>query len=249
MSLNLIHLWADVYGLKLPKDLSGETPDKSVLSKQLKNALLEARSRGAKELRLRFFKDNHAISIGEILQSLGFRKNYERIEFNKTVEQLRDDEGTPLRWNTAQELGLSPEAVAKCLDVVAEGDPGHDPSEKSIEFIQDFLADPILTSGYGCIHLAFFRDEFAAMTVVQINPQNGWSRISYMGVAPKFRKQGLGVWVHRFSFAQMRREGGIIYHGGTTAKNKAMLALFRRHQCEVFQEVEEWSFAVSGAPV
>jgi hypothetical protein len=60
----------------------------------------------------------------------------------------------------------------------------------------------------------------AALTVVQMNPKSGWSRISYMGIAPKFRGQGLGKWVHRFSFRKMKEEGGKLYHGGTVSGSR-----------------------------
>lgn len=68
----------------------------------------------------------------------------------------------------------------------------------------------------------------------------GASRISYMGVAPEFRQQGLGKWVHRYSFKTMKNLGEKLYHGGTSATNHAMLRLFEIHQCELFLEMEEW---------
>jgi GNAT superfamily N-acetyltransferase len=109
-------------------------------------------------------------------------------------------------------------------------------------FIQDFLVDPVLTAGLGCIHVGFMGDEIAAMTVVQINSKSGWSRISYMGVVPKFRTLGLGKWVHRYSFVQMKKQGGKLYHGGTVSTNTRMIRLFESHGCAVYRQMEEWIY-------
>ncbi len=83
------------------------------------------------------------------------------------------------------------------------------------------------------------------MTVVQINPKSGWSRISYMGIVPRFRGKNLGKWVHRYSFRVMKAAGGKQYHGGTVATNKRMISLFELHNCNQFCEMEEWVFTVS----
>jgi hypothetical protein len=143
-------------------------------------------------------------------------------------------------WKTAEQLKWSEQETASTLDLVAVGDPGRDPSEDSASFIQDFLSDSVLTSGLSCIHIGFIENEVAAFTVVQINPKSGWSRISYMGIVPKFRSQGLGKWVHRYSFSVMKAESGKLYRGGTDSMNTAMINLFEYHQCERACHMEEW---------
>ncbi len=241
-SITVEHLWSDVYGLRLKITSAASSPalDISLWETQIKAALQDADSRRAREVMFRLVKDEYISRISKTLGTVGFKKKQERVEFKKSIDQLPDDNGTPLVWKTAEQLEMSPAQIANHLQLMATGDPGHDPSEDPLQFIQDFLVDPVLTAGLGCIHFGFINGQIAAMTVVQINPKSAWSRISYMGVAPEFRQQGLGKWVHRFSFAQMKREGGKLYHGGTAANNHAMIGLFKMHQCDLFQEMEEW---------
>ena len=193
----------------------------------------------------RLIKSSRASEVAERLPSLGFAIKNERIEFNKAIDQLPDDMGTPMTWKNAEELSWQPQDVAKILGLVAQGDPDTDPKEDPLVFIQDFIADPVLTSGLNCIHIGFLQHEVAAMAVVQINPKTGWSRISYMGIAPQFRNRGLGKWVHRYSFRKMQLEGGKLYHGGTVSTNLPMIALFKKHGCDQIHEMQEWVFKVN----
>jgi hypothetical protein len=242
-NIALEHLWADVFALKM-KILGSECLPR--LSLVLQEVLEEARNLNARLVMFRLVKGETASEeLSDLLPRLGFKKKSERIEFKKSLDLLPTAEGSPLRWKNAEELGLRPEGIAKILGEVALGDPDTDPNEDPLLFIQDFLADPVLTSGLHCIHVGFVGDELAAFAVVQINPKTGWSRISYMGVMPKFRKQNLGQWVHRYSFDIMRSEGGKLYHGGTTSTNIRMIRLFERSGCDKFCEMEEWNYSLS----
>lgn len=241
-SVSIEHLWADVFALKIKMiSLDGL----SDLEKSIQEALDVAKRNRARIVMYRLIKGETASQeIGRLLPNFGFKKKNERIEFKKSVSELPNDEGSPLKWKTAKELNLNPEGIAKILKQVSMGDPDTDPTDDPLQFIQDFLADPVLTSGLECIHVGFFQEEVAALTVVQRNPKTGWSRISYMGVVPRFRKQKLGNWIHRYSFAVMKKEGGLLYHGGTTSANLGMIRLFESNGCVKFCEMEEWIISI-----
>ncbi len=242
--VTLEHLWADLFALKIKVFAMEAVPS---LGEVIQKALLEASKLKARLVMFRLIKGETGYEeIVKLLPKIGFKKKSERIEFKKTVADLPSDEGTPLRWKTAEDLGWKPQDIAETLKQASIGDPDTDPSEDPLMFIQDFLADPVLTSGLHCIHVGFFESEVAALTVIQLNPKTGWSRISYMGVLPKFRKQKLGLWVHRYSFKIMKAFGGLLYHGGTTSTNLAMIRLFEKNGCTLFCEMEEWNYSVEG---
>jgi len=240
-AVSLEHLWADVYGLKI-KITAKESlmPLRSAFG----NLIKDAESFQAKQILFRLVRDEFSDEIRPWLSPLGFTFKNERVEFQKAVSELPEDAGSPLRWKSALELSWTPQDIAQTLKLVAEGDPDTDPNEDPLSFIQDFLHDPVLTAGLNCIHVGFLKDEIAAFTVVQINPKTGWSRISYMGIAPKWRHHHLGQWVHRYSFKVMKESGAKLYHGGTGATNISMIRLFEKHQCDRFRTMEEWIYSV-----
>ena len=242
--VSLEHLWADVYGLKYKR--TDENPQSAQWADAIKQSIAESEMLKARFVAFRLIKDSQSNEISRLLPQLGFKKKNERVEFKKPIDELPDDTGSPVIWKTALELGWSPQDIANTLKLVSEGDPDTDPNEDPLLYIQDFLADPVLTFGLQCIHIGYVDSEVAALTVVQINPKNGWSRISYMGIALKFRKQSLGKWVHRYSFKIMKTQGGKLYHGGTVATNTRMIRLFELHNCNRFCEMEEWIYTIPG---
>lgn len=238
-TVSLEHLWADVFAVKIKIE---KLEALNFLEENIRELLKEARYFRASQVIFRIVLDDNSSAISLLISKLGFKKKNERVEYKKQLAELPDDTGSPLVWKAAEELGLGPSEIAITLKLVAEGDPGTDPNEDPLTFIQDFLADPVLTSGLKCIHIGFIDNKIATFSVVQINPKTGWSRISYMGIVPSFRSQSLGVWVHRYSFKVMKEQGGKFYHGGTVATNKAMIRLFEKHHCDLFCKMEEWDY-------
>ncbi len=239
-TLTLEHLWADVFGLTIKR--TGLTSVASQWEGVICEALGQAQIFNARQVAFRLMKDKDSEEMSRMLPLLGFEKKNERVEYKKPVDELPDDENSIITWKSAAELCWSHQEIANTLKLVATGDPDTDPNEDPLQFIQDFLADPILTSGLQCIHIGFIEKEITALTVVQINPKSGWSRISYMGITPNFRNKNLGRWVHRYSFKQMKIQGGKLYHGGTTTTNKPMIHLFEKHGCNLFCEMQEWVY-------
>jgi hypothetical protein len=238
----LEHLWAKVFALKIKINKPEALKQ---LDQVVAEAFQDAREQKAENILFRLTRgENSSEEVSQHLVSWGFVKKNERIEFKRPVAELPGDEGTPLTWKTAKELGWSDQEIANNVQAVMAGDPDADPVQDPLTYIQDFLQDTELTSGPECIHIGFIGNEKAAVSVVQIKLETGWSRISYMGVFPRFRKQNLGIWAHRHSFQVMKNLGGKLYHGGTVSENYPMLKLFEKHGCERFREMSEWNLTL-----
>ena len=167
----------------------------------------------------------------EALLRAGFRDEGERVEFKSPMDRLPEETGTPLTWQDMEALGR--DTVLAMLVRVAEGDPtGAEERVTPGEAMDDWLSDAALSSEPRCVQVGFLDREAVAFVCAQVAPKDGWSRITYMGLVPAARSQGLGQWVHRRGFAMMRAQGGVLYHGGTAATNKPMVRLFEKHGCE-----------------
>jgi len=236
--LGIKPLWADVFGVTY-RGLEAQVPA-SIWSEFLKLALVAAQEQGAGKLMMRLEHKGQWKAIAEALQRLGFVQKLERHEFRSPLCELPSEEGSPLRWMSMQEAGWSEMEIAQKVKECSAGDPEADPSEDPLSYISDWLKDPELTAGPECIKLGFLNGEFAALVVAQVNPKDGWSRLSYLGVHPRFRGQGLGMWVHRHGFAALRAQGGVLYHGGTSAPNERMRRLFQLAGCRPFRVMDEW---------
>jgi hypothetical protein len=235
--VSIENLWADVYGLRRSKS-ANVSPD--IWQSLFVEAMAYAKTVNAKVVHYRLVESEDSDSIAEFLPKLGFTKKHDRIEFRADLKDLPDDSGTPLTWKTAAELNWTANEVAQFLKVVSFGDPDTDPSDDPLTYIQDWLNDPVLNAGLDCIAIGYLDEKPAAFVVAQVNPKTKWSRISYMGIVPQFRGQGLGLWVHRKGFSMMREQGGILYQGGTTTENHSMLRLFQKHGCKPYLRMEEW---------
>lgn len=237
-------LWANVYALKYNRpenrlDLKGWQD----LFDQAKAVAIEF---GAHSLESRIRLEYEPELFRSLLTNSGFKKKSGRIEYQKDVEGLPGEVGTPFKWKTAQDLNWDTQQIAQFTKKVTEGALDVDPNEKVEDFIQDWLQHDELTSGPSCIAIGFQDDQPCALAVVQINKETGWARISYMGLTPQYRGKDLGKWVHRHGFVMMKNQGGKLYHGGTLTQNFAMRKLFESHGCNVFCEMEEWSCNLKG---
>jgi GNAT superfamily N-acetyltransferase len=239
-SLILIHLWADVFAIIQEHVEAQEAPPTAWVN-LIHQALVEARTQHAGSVLFRLIERDGSVELSRELPALGFIKKHDRIEFRAALTSLPIETDSPLQWMSASELNWDAQKVAEFLLAVSEGDPDSEPSQDPVKYIDDWLKDPVLTSGLDCISVGFINDRPAALVVAQINPKTQWSRITYMGLAPEFRKKGFGKAIHRHGFSMMRAQGGEIYHGGTTSTNKPMLRLFTENQCPVYQRMQEWA--------
>lgn len=239
-------LWANVYAIKYnrPEKRLDEEHWLSLLT-QAKSAAIEF---GAESIETRIRLEYEAGTFKKLFQELGFQKKAGRVEYQCNVQDLPSEDGTSLVWKTTNALNWNRQQIAQFTKEVIDGALDVDPNENPEDFIQDWLQHHEYTNGPECIAIGFQNDQPCALSVVQINKDTGWSRISYMGLIPSHRGIGLGKWVHRHGFTMMKHQGGKLYHGGTHSENKAMRKLFESHGCHVFCEMEEWAFPQIGRP-
>jgi GNAT superfamily N-acetyltransferase len=237
-------LWDGVYFL------DRSTPSKNlsdvgsaVWISLVEQAVQHGRELKAKEFQFRVTENVDSNELIQALPKLGFLKKHDRIEFRASIEDLPDDQQSPITWRSIapSETTTITEAAA-LLHQAANGDPDYDPKDDAEAILKSYLADPVLTSNPECIQIGYLEKKPVAIVVAQINPKSGWSRITYMGVIPAYRKKGLGKWVHRHGFKMMRDQGGKLYHGGTVSTNRDMLKLFVDHGCKEYRRMQEWIY-------
>lgn len=93
-----------------------------------------------------------------------------------------------------------------------------------------------------CVHMGMLDDVPVSFVCAQVDLNDGWSRITYMGLVPSHRGRGLGHWVHRHGLTMLKAQGGVLYHGGTRTHNAPMLACFEGQRCRRWQRLSEWAW-------
>ncbi|MEW6686141.1 MAG: GNAT family N-acetyltransferase [Candidatus Edwardsbacteria bacterium] len=184
---------------------------------------------------------------GLALSQAGFVFRGARIEYKSRVTELPEEQGTPIKWESMDTVGF--EMATRLLWEVSQGQPDADPEEDPAQALKAFLDEPDLNGTPECVHVGFLDGQPAALVIAQVNPSTGWSRITHMGIVPTFRGQGLGKWAHRHGFAMIRAQKGELYHGGCSAENAAMIALFKRHGCKEVVRMHEWKWKASRTPL
>lgn len=175
------------------------------------------------------------------LENANFQRKYHRTEFKKNVADLPGDEGTPLNWSPLVDLSEeSLKSFAKLMARAAQGDPDFHPDDDAFECINGYLSENELNHGEECFQVGKYYGKDVAIIIAQVNPKSGWSRITYMGLLPEFRRKGLGKWLHRHGFQMIKEQEGTQYHGGTLSCNKPMMRLFERHGCEKLRTMQGW---------
>lgn len=243
-TLTLEQLWGEVYYLDRntpSKNLSDASS--GVWISLIENAVEKGKELKAQELQFRTIDQIDTSDMLEELYRIGFQKKHDRIEFRAELRELPDDFGSPLEWI---QIEISdPISITKAAQIfhrAAVGDPDYNPEDDAETLLRSYLSDPVLTSGNECVQIGQSDGQSAAIVVAQVNPKSKWSRITYMGILPEFRRKGLGKWVHRHGFKMMREQGGSLYQGGTVSTNEAMLKLFHAHGCKEHRRMQEWIY-------
>ncbi len=231
------HLWSDVYAVD--QRGSGQC-NAQEWAELFRRALRQASAKGASSVIFRMTENSSSKELAELMPHLGFEFKEGRKEFRAFVSDLPSDEGTPFVWRSAKELDWDAACIARALALTNAGALDTEPNENPLSYIGDWLADSSLLSGPECVSIGFVQSKFAGLLVAQTNPRTLWSRISYMGLAPEFRGQGLGKWVHRRGFVMLKQQGADLYHGGTNSRNFPMIRLFETHGCRPYLSMQEW---------
>lgn len=243
-ALTVERLWDGVYYLDrmTPSRNLGDAPAEIWVS-LFDQALMLGRALNAKGFQLRTTTHQDSTQFIQTLSARGSMKKHDRIEFRSPIEDLPGDQGSPIEWKSIESLSLETlKNVGALIHQVGVGDPDYDPKDDPVAILKSYLADPVMTSSPNCIHLGYLEGRKMAIVIAQINPKTGWSRLTYMGMLPEFRGQGLGKWVHRHGFKMMREQGGTLYHGGTVSINERMLKLFQEHGCKEYRRMQEWIY-------
>lgn len=186
------------------------------------------------------------------LTSLGFARDGGRDEFRLALDgdelsawlaplAARD----PFHWSALPPSGeLTFERAARAMHEVSVGDPSSSPDEDAAAALREYLADGSFTNDPLGVQVGTLDGVDAAFVMTQANPATGWSRITYMGLAPTHRTRGLGAVVHARGVSLARTLGARVYVGGTSTDNAPMLALFRRLGAAPFRAMERWVLSI-----
>lgn len=236
-------LWAGAFALLIRPE--GEAAGVAeAWSGAIAQAVDAAKAQGAQELQSRIGAKDGALA--KALKAQGFALRAERVEYEAPVAALPGEEGSPLVWSAMPSMDPGVLAsTAAFIRAVAEGDPDLDPSEDTLALLTDYLTDRDFDSGPEAVQIGSVGEALAALVIAQVREADGWGRITYMGLLPAFRGQGLGAWVHRHGFAMLKAQGASHYRGGTLAQNQPMRRLFAAHGCQEVAALQEWSLRLS----
>lgn len=190
-------------------------------------------------LNMRLNLDRSFDGLTDVLEHLGWHRINERIEFKTPVTNLPTDWQGPLHWRNMSQVGE--QTVAEIIDKAGAG-PEWDDDDTGLAVLRDCLSADDLLCDSSCVEVGYLNDIPAAFIIAQTAPSDGWCTISFMGLMPEARGQNLGQWVHRRGFELFRQQGGQLYHGGTSAKNTAMVRLFKHHHCIHHAHLAEYTY-------
>ena len=219
-------------------DVQPDAPPATIIA-LLAAAMRQAQSKATPLIASRILATAASQALSDALTHLGFSCHGTRIEYRAQVADLPDDVGSPLTWRDLSVVGE--QQAAAMLARVSQGDPhGLGLGEDPLLALRGHLQDEGLRSEPACVQLGSLDGALVAFVCAQVAPRSGWSRITYMGLVPAARGEGLGRWVHRRGFAMLKAQDGVLYHGGTAADNVAMKSLFLAHGCQEHRRMTEW---------
>ena len=223
--------------LAIKNDVNYEKVFNSLLEKTIQTALHFK----ASELEYRLIEGSNSEDEILTLLKLGFSKSYERIEFKKDIKEIPDFPHSPIHWESLPDLSESNlRTFAETMKQASVGDPDTQPDENFYESLLCILDENDLTNSPDCFQVGIVDKKPMAVLIAQVNPNTGWSRITYMGVLPSFRNKGYGAWVHRQGILALKKQGGTFYQGGTLTQNTHMIKLFEKLGCEKLRKMQGW---------
>ena len=177
-------------------------------------------------LRTRLDRDVLSEPLIALLRCHGWEHIGDRVEYKTPVTDLPTQWRGPITWRAMSEIGE--DVAADTLDRAGCG-PEWEPEDTGRAVITRARADHDMTHSPDCVEVGFVDEQPVAVVIAQRELSSGWSTLSFMAVVPERRGEGLGAWVHQRGFEMIRQQGGELYHGGTSAGNTPMIALFERH--------------------
>jgi hypothetical protein len=241
-AIHVTHFTEATYAIQLPsRVIKDETVQAQKILDLLSEVVERLKEMGAKCGEFRLTERPHLLPISTRLPKLHFSLSHVRIEFRADLVDLPNDDDSPLLWIPVSEAGhFTLNNAAKILESAGDGDPDWSSEDVNLKLLKSYLNDPEFKSTLDSIHIGVIENQPAAIVIAQVIANSGWSRLTYMGLLPKFRSKGLGQWVHRHGFEMMRAQGGKLYHGGTIRGNQPMERLFQKHGCREFRTMQDW---------
>ncbi len=234
---------AGKYAFQSPRFLVENSSSLKLLFQQIKDRFKDLKGR---ELICRTIHNDFHESLQEAMLSFGFRVTGERVEYKTALNSLTSSviEESPIKWcSPLKDKTMKIDEVATLMEEVSEGDPDFDPkTDNAKECIESYLSEDGLYVELDCIQVGYLKDskDPCCFLIAQVESSSGWSRITYMGIHPKFRGKGLGVWVQRHGIELLKKQGGTEYHGGTNMNNVGMQKVFEKNSCTIFRKLTEW---------
>jgi ribosomal protein S18 acetylase RimI-like enzyme len=196
-----------------------------------------ARAHGVSRLKTRQDVRQLTPALRAALAAAGFEAFNRRVEYKQPVETLpAEGPDSPFSW--VPHTALSLEAVGDVIDRAGAG-PEWEEGDSGLSLARAWLSEGGMSSGPEALQVGFIGGRAAAFVAAQVEAGTGWATLTFLGLLPELRGRGLGGFVHRRGFDLLRAQGGAVYHGGTSASNAAMRALFERHGCRLYLELEE----------
>lgn len=187
--------------------------------------LLErARARGITRLTSRQERGEPVLPL---LLAAGFEVVDERVEYEARVADLPVEADCPWHWTAS--------GPASLIDRAGVG-PAWEEDDDGATILAHHQSSP---AEHREARFAWDGETPVAFVLPRVLIASGWGTLSYLGLLPELRGQGLGLHVHRHGFARLRALGAQRYHGGTSASNLPMRRLFERHGCRVLRELVE----------
>jgi RimJ/RimL family protein N-acetyltransferase len=166
-----------------------------------------------------------------LLTEAGFRVHRSKIYVGRDLANLGEVE-SPFTWRTLDEIGA--QEFLEWLIRVSEGDPfEEEPRDYKREY-QELLEHAGERLDRRLWRVAL-QDGLPVGLILPLSfggdPERG--TLSYVGVLPEFRGQGIGARLHLAGLALLAGAGVQRYVGSTDVRNEAMARVFARNGCTV----------------
>lgn len=232
---------AGKYAFQSPKFQIKDAQALGSLLKEVKRRFYQLKGRS---LMCRSLHDESHELLKKEMFNAGFSPKGDRVEYKTFIKDLPcfPTRSSILKWTSPlQDRSMNIDQVANFMQEVAASDPDYDPTlENARECLESYLQEEGLYTDKDCIQIAYVNNIPCALLIAQAEPSTGWGTITYMGVHPNFRRQGLGAWVQRQGIELLRKQGGLEYHGGTNFNNLPMRRVFEKNGCKFFRKMTEW---------
>ncbi|MCJ8344453.1 hypothetical protein MJH12_02850 [bacterium] len=186
------------------------------------------------------FRCEESDLLQRTLDQSNFKLDHSRLEFQKDLSEDLVIDSSKIEFKSYMDWGLSLEEVAELMTESAQGDPDFSDDDDALDCLKSYLSSLDLYSKDDCIQVGKIDSQLACILVPQ--SENLWGTLSYMGLKPKFRNQGLGQIIHLYGLTCLYKQGARDYNGGTLDNNFAMQKVFQKNDCKLRRKLQVWFY-------